>query len=78
MGTLAEQASKLLDFTQRLDIQLLDNVVGCMYTGLGEQVNVIIRTFLFNHFKNNILNCERKLLNLYLTILKIKRKISFE
>lgn len=40
MATLAEQASKLLDFTQRLDIQLLDNVVLCMYTGLGEQVRI--------------------------------------
>ncbi|XP_076220931.1 exportin-1 emb [Nomia melanderi] len=37
MTTLAEQASKLLDFNQKLDITLLDNVVGCMYTGIGEQ-----------------------------------------
>jgi exportin-1 len=37
--TMAEQAAKLLDFTQRLDINLLDSVVACMYTGMGEQVN---------------------------------------
>ncbi|OAD61468.1 Exportin-1 [Eufriesea mexicana] len=40
MATLAEQASKLLDFNQKLDITLLDNVVGCMYTGIGEQQRV--------------------------------------
>jgi exportin-1 len=37
MATLAEQASKLLDFNQKLDISLLDNIVGCMYSGTGEQ-----------------------------------------
>lgn len=37
MATLPE-ASKLLDFNQKLDINLLDNIVGCMYTGMGEQV----------------------------------------
>lgn len=37
MAALAEQASKLLDFNQKLDINLLDNVVVCMYTGIGEQ-----------------------------------------
>ncbi len=30
-------ASKLLDFTQRLDIELLDNVVVAMYNSSGEQ-----------------------------------------
>ncbi|KZC10900.1 PREDICTED: exportin-1 [Dufourea novaeangliae] len=40
MTTLAEQASKLLDFNQKLDITLLDDVVGCMYTGIGEQQKV--------------------------------------
>ena len=38
MATLAEQAGKLLDFNQKLDITLLDNVVGCMYGGEGTQV----------------------------------------
>lgn len=38
MATLSEQASKLLDFNQKLDITLLDNIVGCMYAGIGEQV----------------------------------------
>lgn len=46
MGTHAEQASKLLDFTQRLDIQLLDSVVGCMYAGIGEQVNEEVNIYL--------------------------------
>lgn len=40
MATLSEQASKLLDFNQKLDINLLDNIVGCMYTGMGEQQRV--------------------------------------
>jgi len=41
MGTaMAEQAAKLLDFTQRLDINLLDSVVACMYTGMGDQVRI--------------------------------------
>ena len=38
MANLAEQASKLLDFDQKLDITLLDSIVGCMYSGAGEQV----------------------------------------
>ena len=38
MAVLAEQAGKLLDFNQKLDIQLLDNVVTSMYTAEGEQV----------------------------------------
>ncbi|PNF37319.1 Exportin-1 [Cryptotermes secundus] len=40
MATLAEQASKLLDFNQKLDINLLDNIVGCMYSGTGEQQRI--------------------------------------
>ena len=39
MTTLAEQASKLLDFNQKLDINLLDNIVGCMYSSEGQQVS---------------------------------------
>ena len=38
MAVMAEQASKLLDFNQKLDIPLLDNVVTSMYTAEGEQV----------------------------------------
>jgi len=33
-----EQAEKLLDFNQKLDINLLDSVVGCMYSAEGQQV----------------------------------------
>ncbi|KAG8223595.1 hypothetical protein J437_LFUL004116 [Ladona fulva] len=40
MATLAEQASKLLDFNTKLDINLLDDIVGCMYSGMGEQQRV--------------------------------------
>lgn len=37
MATLEQQASKLLDFNQKLDINLLDNIVGCLYSTVGEQ-----------------------------------------
>ncbi|XP_014250231.1 exportin-1 [Cimex lectularius] len=40
MATLPEQASKLLDFDQKLDINLLDSIVSWMYTGIGEQQKV--------------------------------------
>ncbi|CAG0915869.1 unnamed protein product [Notodromas monacha] len=40
MATLAEQAAKLLDFNQKLDISLLDTVVGCMYNGTGDQQKI--------------------------------------
>jgi len=33
-----DQAAKLLDFSQKLDIGLLDNIVMCMYCGEGQQV----------------------------------------
>lgn len=39
MATMTEQVSKLLDFSQKLDITLLENIVGCMYTGTGDQVS---------------------------------------
>lgn len=38
--SLTVEASKLLDFNQKLDIPLLDNVIGCMYNGIGEQVRI--------------------------------------
>lgn len=37
---MTEQMSKLLDFSQKLDITLLENIVGCMYTGTGDQVRI--------------------------------------
>lgn len=40
MATFAQQAAALLDFNQKLDIALLDNVVISMYTGIGEQQRV--------------------------------------
>ncbi|KAL0267451.1 UNVERIFIED_CONTAM: hypothetical protein PYX00_009718 [Menopon gallinae] len=51
MATLADQASKLLDFSEKLDINLLDNVVVCMYNGAGEQQKVAqeILTHLKEH-----------------------------
>lgn len=42
MGSLAEQASKLLDFSQKLDINLLDNVVDCLYKGEGLEVGYFL------------------------------------
>ncbi|KAG6457277.1 exportin-1 [Manduca sexta] len=40
MATLEQQASKLLDFNQKLDIDLLDNIVGCLYSTVGEQQRI--------------------------------------
>ncbi|KAI5638839.1 exportin 1-like protein domain-containing protein [Phthorimaea operculella] len=40
MATLEQQASKLLDFNQKLDITLLDNIVGCLYSTVGEQQRI--------------------------------------
>ncbi|XP_054260952.1 exportin-1 [Macrosteles quadrilineatus] len=40
MATLSEEAARLLDFNQKLDINLLDNIVGAMYSGIGEQQRV--------------------------------------
>ena len=36
----AEQAGQLLDFSQKLDISLLDAVVNCFYSNVGPQVRV--------------------------------------
>lgn len=60
MATLAEQASKLLDFDQKLDITLLDSIVGCMYSGAGEQVSLVYgqddsRIFHHNFFWAQVL-----------------------
>ena len=38
---LSNMSNQLLDFTQKLDIDLLDNVVGCMHAGFGTQVRFI-------------------------------------
>ena len=35
-----EQASKLLDFSQKLDIDLLDHTVSCLYSGEGQEVSI--------------------------------------
>lgn len=40
MATFAQQAAVLLDFNQKLDIQLLDSVVVSMYSGQGEQQRI--------------------------------------
>ncbi|CAB1343936.1 unnamed protein product [Coregonus sp. 'balchen'] len=40
MTVLADHAAQqLLDFSQKLDINLLDNVVNCLYHGVGTQVS---------------------------------------
>ncbi len=36
-----EQAALLLDFSRKLDITLLDSVVGCFYGSVGPQVSYI-------------------------------------
>ncbi len=42
MTMLADHAARqLLDFNQKLDINLLDNVVNCLYHGVGPQVSKI-------------------------------------
>ncbi len=38
MPTVLDQANSLLDFSQKLDISLLDNVINSMYAGHGETV----------------------------------------
>jgi hypothetical protein len=35
-----EEASKLLDFNQKLDIDLLDSIVACLYNSTGEQLRL--------------------------------------
>lgn len=35
-----EEASKLLDFSQKLDISLLDKIVECLYTSQGDQLRI--------------------------------------
>lgn len=39
MNGILEQGKALLDFNQKLDINLLDNVINVMYTEHGEIVN---------------------------------------
>lgn len=42
MTMLADHAARqLLDFNQKLDINLLDNVVNCLYHGVGPQVRIL-------------------------------------
>lgn len=41
IGLNEVEASKLLDFNQKLDINLLDRVVNSLYQGQGDQVKFI-------------------------------------
>ena len=41
-ANITEHAQKLLDFNEKLDINLLDNIVGCMYTREGQQVRSLL------------------------------------
>ena len=42
-ATVTQQhGQQLLDFSQKLDITLLDNVVGCLYNGEGQSVSFFI------------------------------------
>ena len=60
MATISEQAEKLLDFSQKLDIPLLDNIVSCMYTSDGQQVwnfyYFKIDTILYSQFINQAIS----------------------
>ena len=40
-GIFSNQAMQLLDFSQKLDISLLDSVVNCFYGSVGEEVRFI-------------------------------------
>lgn len=44
MATI-EHATQLLDFSQKLDITLLDSVVSCFYMAHGPQVDIFSRLF---------------------------------
>lgn len=51
MTMLADHAARqLLDFNQKLDINLLDNVVNCLYHGEGAQVRWTWNTHLLTMF----------------------------
>lgn len=40
-----QHGQQLLDFSQKLDISLLDNVVGCLYNGEGQSVSIKLEVF---------------------------------
>ena len=71
MATLAEQASKLLDFDQKLDITLLDSIVGCMYSGAGEQVRVVTssQTLLFQTLPSSLIHFQQFFYFFYIFII---------
>ena len=46
----ADKAVTLLDFTQKLDIALLDSVVACFYSTTGAEVCAYIRYFIGVHY----------------------------
>lgn len=48
MATI-EQATRLLDFSQKLDINLLDQVVSCFHLGQSAEVQ---NNYYFYNFKN--------------------------
>lgn len=52
---LADHAARqLLDFNQKLDINLLDNVVNCLYHGVGPQVSkIFLQTGKVQYQKKN-------------------------
>jgi hypothetical protein len=43
---ILDQANILLDFNQKLDISLLDNVINLMYTGHGDVVSFLNSDFI--------------------------------
>ena len=54
-NNIAENAQKLLDFNQKLDIDLLDQIVGCMYSKEGQQQRVAqVRKIYFTYNNSEI------------------------
>jgi len=58
MPTVLDQANSLLDFSQKLDISLLDNVINSMYAGHGETVGDFVYSEKFRRISRpNTLHC---------------------
>ena len=53
-GVLIQNCEQLLNFSQRIDIKLLDNVVACLYNGHGDSVSFLCKCF--NYLFHKILN----------------------
>ena len=41
MAAFADQALRVLDLTQELDVPLLDQIITCFYSSVGQEVNIL-------------------------------------